>query len=59
MFGVPVPLLSLGCNPEFQSRVRLVLKAGELTGIFWHKVEIEIGEIEVRVVGQQGVDKRQ
>lgn len=46
MFGVPVPLLSLGFNPEFHSCVRLVLKAGELTGIFWHKMEIEIGEIE-------------
>lgn len=59
MFGVLIPLLSLGFNPEFQSCVRLVLKAGELTGIFWHKMKIEIGEIEARVVGQQGVDKRQ
>lgn len=59
MFGVLVPLLSLGFNPEFRSCVCLVLKAGELTGIFWHKMKIEIGEIEVRVIGQQGVDKQQ
>lgn len=52
-------LFCLGFNPELQSCVCLVLKAGEFTGIFWYKMEKELEAIDVRAVGQQGVDKRQ